>query len=95
MALTNEDVMRVASLARLWLAPEEVSELTMKLSQVVHLVEQLAEVNTEGVEPLVHAFDLHNVLAPDILGQSIPRSEALKNAPASDEECFRVPAVLG
>jgi aspartyl-tRNA(Asn)/glutamyl-tRNA(Gln) amidotransferase subunit C len=95
MTLTANDVMRVANLARLSLDASEVADLQGKLSQIVALVAQLGEVDTEGVEPMVHAFDLHNVLAPDILGASLTRDEALKNAPASDSECFRVPAVLG
>ncbi|MEQ1826956.1 MAG: Asp-tRNA(Asn)/Glu-tRNA(Gln) amidotransferase subunit GatC [Pirellula sp.] len=95
MALTADDVKRVANLARLSLAPDEVIELTEKLGKIVGLVEQLGQVDTEGVEPMVHAFDLHNVLAEDILGPSLSRIEALKNAPAADSECFRVPAVLG
>ena len=95
MALSAEDVIRVANLARLSLAPNEVTELTDKLGKIVGLVEQLSEVNTDNVEPMVHAFDLQNVMAPDLCRQSLPRTEALKNAPASDSECFRVPAVLG
>lgn len=95
MALSAEDVIRVANLARLSLAPTEVAELTDKLGKIVCLVEQLSEVDTENVEPMVHAFDLKNVLAQDIPGQSLTRTEALQNAPASDSECFRVPAVLG
>ena len=95
MALCADDVIRVANLARLSLAPSEVAELTNKLGKIVELVEQLSEVDTDNVEPMVHAFDLHNVLAPDVCCKSLPREEALKNAPASDSECFRVPAVLG
>jgi aspartyl-tRNA(Asn)/glutamyl-tRNA(Gln) amidotransferase subunit C len=95
MALTADDVMNVANLARLSLEPNEIAELTDKLGQIISLVEQLEEVDTENVEPMVHAFDLHNVLAPDVCGQSLSRTEALQNAPASDSECFRVPAVLG
>ncbi len=95
MALSAEDVIRIASLSRLYLAPGEMDELTIKLRKIVELVDQLSEVNTENVEPMVHAFDLQNVLAPDVCGHSLPRTEVLQNAPASDSECFRVPAVLG
>ena len=95
MALSAEDVMTVAKLARLSLDPNEVAELTQKLGKIIELVEQLREVNTDHVEPMVHAFDLQNVLAPDTCSQSLSRAEALQNAPASDSECFRVPAVLG
>jgi aspartyl-tRNA(Asn)/glutamyl-tRNA(Gln) amidotransferase subunit C len=95
MALTAEDVIRIANLARLSLSPAETLELTDKLSRIVGLVEQLADVNTDGVEPMVHAFDLNNVLADDFVGPSLARDLALRNSPSSDSECFRVPAVLG
>ena len=95
MALSAGDVIRVANLARLSLTSEEVSDLTEKLGKIVTLVEQLGEVETENVEPMVHAFELLNVLAADVCGSSLSRAEALQNAPAADSECFRVPAVLG
>ena len=95
MALSAEDVMRIGNLARLSLTPVEVAELTSTLGKIVGLVEQLAEVDTENVEPMVHAFDLQNVLAPDVCSSSLSRDQALQNAPSSDSECFRVPAVLG
>ena len=95
MALSAEDVIRIGNLARLSLTPAEVLELAEKLGKIVELVEQLAEVDTENVEPMVHAFELQNVLAPDVQHTSLSRVEALQNAPSSDSECFRVPAVLG
>ncbi len=95
MALAADDVIRIGNLARLSLTPNEVLELTDKLGKIVGLVEQLAEVNTENVEPMVHAFELRNVLALDVCIPSLSREEVLQNAPSSDSECFRVPAVLG
>ena len=95
MALSAEDVIRIGNLARLSLTPGEVVELTDKLGQIVELMEQLAEVDTENVGPMVHAFDLQNVLAADVSRASLTRDKALQNAPSSDSECFRVPAVLG
>jgi aspartyl-tRNA(Asn)/glutamyl-tRNA(Gln) amidotransferase subunit C len=44
---------------------------------------------------MVHAIEIENVLVEDLVFASLPREEALKNAPSSDDECFRVPAVLG
>jgi len=95
MALAAEDVIRIGNLARLSLTPAEVMELTDKLGKIVELVELLAEVNTDDVEPMVHAFELNNVLASDVCKPSLSREEVLQNAPSSDSECFRVPAVLG
>jgi len=95
MAPSAEDVMRIANLACLSLSREEAVELTDKLSRILGLVEQLSEVDTEGIEPMVHAFDLENVLQADCVSAGLSREQALQNAPASDSECFRVPAVLG
>ncbi|MFC1759449.1 aspartyl/glutamyl-tRNA amidotransferase subunit C [Planctomycetota bacterium] len=51
--------------------------------------------DTENVEPMAHAADVANVFADDILQPSLDRADALANAPKADDECFRVPAVLG
>lgn len=95
MGLTPEEVKRVANLARLSLHEDEIETIATQLGKVVDLVTQLSVVNTEGVEPMVHAIEISNVLAEDAITPSLDRQEALRNAPASDDECFRVPPVLG
>jgi len=95
MTLTESDVKRVAHLARLSISDSELPELTKQLSRVLGLMDQLGEVDTAGVEPLVHAIEITNVLQPDIVQPSLVRDDVLYNAPSSDSECFRVPAVLG
>lgn len=95
MILSVDDVIRVANLARLSLSPAESSELAGQLSKIVDLVNELSELDTEGIEPLVHAIEISNVLAEDAPRPSLPRQSVLQNAPAADDECFRVPAVLG
>lgn len=95
MELTRADVEKVSLLSRLLLTDEEASRMAQQLSSVVGYVEQLQAIPTEGVEPMVHAIDMHNVFANDIVEASLPRELALANAPKHDDECFRVPAVLG
>ncbi|XZE45964.1 Asp-tRNA(Asn)/Glu-tRNA(Gln) amidotransferase subunit GatC [Pirellulaceae bacterium SH467] len=95
MSLTIDDVRRVANLARLEFNEAELAEITEQLSKVVTLVDELAAANTDGVDPMVHAIELANILAVDSPRPSVTRAEALQNAPSADEECFRVPAVLG
>ena len=95
MSLTREDVEKVALLARLRLTPEELEQMTSQLGQVLGYIQQLEELDTEGVEPLAHPLDLFNVLADDELQQGLSRDKALAAAPKSDDECFLVPAVLG
>ena len=95
MALTQAEVEKVSLLARLMLAPDELSAMTTQLGQIVTYVESLGELSTDDVAPLAHPLDIHNVLADDCVEPSLPRDEALRNAPKRDEECYRVPAVLG
>lgn len=95
MTLSQADVERVALLARLDLSPAEVESMTNQLGQVLTYIQLLNELSTEDVVPMAHAIELTNVLAADEVRESLPREEALKNAPKSDSECYRVPAVLG
>jgi aspartyl-tRNA(Asn)/glutamyl-tRNA(Gln) amidotransferase subunit C len=95
MALTRDEVEKVSLLARLKLTDAELDRMTAQLGQVVDYVHQLAELDTEEVEPMAHAVELTNVFRPDEVRPSLPRAEALANAPKRDEECYLVPAVLG
>jgi aspartyl-tRNA(Asn)/glutamyl-tRNA(Gln) amidotransferase subunit C len=95
MSLTRDDVKKVSLLARLLLSEEELEAMTSQLGRVLDYVQQLEELDTTGVEPMAHAIDLANVFADDEPAPSLDRAAALANAPKHDEECYRVPAVLG
>ncbi len=95
MTLSRADVEKVALLARLELSSAELNLLTPQLQQIVEYVESLNELNTEGVEPMAHALDVANVFAEDVVRPSLPREQALANAPHQDGEFYLVPAVLG
>jgi len=95
MSLTRQDVEKVSLLARLSLSDEELTVMTSQLGDIVGYVDQLAELETEGVEPMAHAVDVFNVFRDDVVRPSLPRDEALAGAPRDDGECFLVPAVLG
>ena len=69
--------------------------MTDQLAQIVGYVDQLAEVDTEGVAPMAHAIELTNVFRGDHVAASLPRETALANAPHHDERGYLVPAVLG
>ncbi len=94
MNISDEDVLKVAKLAKLQVPSAEVSKLASQLSSIVGLVEQLKSVRTDGVEPLAHAMDIHSVLRADLVKPSLGRDAALANSPQHDEECFRVPPVM-
>jgi aspartyl-tRNA(Asn)/glutamyl-tRNA(Gln) amidotransferase subunit C len=95
MAISRQDVEKVAVLARLRLSDEEIARMTDELGQIVGYVDQLSEVNTDGVEPMAHAIEINNVFKSDEVAPSLPREEALANAPHHDEKGYLVPAVLG
>jgi aspartyl-tRNA(Asn)/glutamyl-tRNA(Gln) amidotransferase subunit C len=95
VALTREQVAKIAHLARLSFTDSELDDLTLQLGKIVGLVDELSQVNTDGIEPMVHAIESENVLKADEIKPSLPRAKALSNAPDADNECFRVSAVLG
>ena len=95
MAITRKDVEKVALLARLELSEAEVDSLTNELAQIVGYVDQLAEVDTENVEPMAHAVEVHNVFADDVVRPSLSREAALANAPSHNGQGYLVPPVLG
>ncbi len=95
MSISRADVENVSLLARLQLTDGELDRLTTELAQIVGYVDQLAEVDTEGIEPMAHAVEVHNVFAADQVLPSLPRPAALQNAPAHNDRAFLVPPVLG
>ena len=92
--MTANEVRWVAMLARLEFEPAELEEMTRQLSKIVGYVDQLKQVNTDGVEPLAHALPVHNVFRDDVLGESLPVDAALANAPQRQGDFYGVPAVL-
>ena len=95
MAISRADVEKVALLARLRLSDAELDTMTTQLAQIVGYVDLLAEVDTEGVEPMAHAVEIVNVFREDRIEPSLPREQALANAPRHNDCGYLVPAVLG
>ena len=95
MSVTVKDVEYVAALARLSLSDGEKEKYTHQLNEILAYMEQLNKLDTSAVEPLEHVIDLTNVMRDDAVAPSLPRDEALKNAPDRTEKFFRVPTVRG
>jgi aspartyl-tRNA(Asn)/glutamyl-tRNA(Gln) amidotransferase subunit C len=94
MSLSADDVRWVAHLARLEVSADEIATITPQLQAIVAYVDQLRQVDTEGVEPLAHPLPLQNVFRDDEPAPSLPVDAALANAPARQGDFYRVPAVL-
>ena len=90
--IDREQVLHVARLARLRLSDAEVETMTGELSKVLDHIEKISELDLGGVEPTSHVVELENVLREDVPRPSIPREQALEQAPDSDGTGFRVPS---
>ena len=91
MAISREEVLHVARLARLELSDEEVARLGTQLSAILDAVGKVAELDLAEVEPTAHPLDLVNVWAEDEPRPSLPVDDALANAPEREGGFFRVP----
>jgi aspartyl-tRNA(Asn)/glutamyl-tRNA(Gln) amidotransferase subunit C len=94
MSLSLAEVKKVASLARLELNDTELANMADQLNRILEYVDQLASVNTDGVEPMAHPLPLQNVFRDDVPVPSLTVDEALQNAPNRLGEFFGVPAVF-
>jgi aspartyl-tRNA(Asn)/glutamyl-tRNA(Gln) amidotransferase subunit C len=95
MAITREDVRHVAALARLEIPEDEVDAVRDQLGAILEAVGKVSELDLSEVEPMTHPLDLVNEWAEDDPRPSLPREDALANAPDPFEGAFRVPAVGG
>ena len=86
--LTRDEVAKVALLGRLKLSAEELDRMTDQLARILEYVEILNEVDTENVEPMAHAIELHDVFREDVPVPSLTREDALSNAPETYDWSF-------
>jgi aspartyl-tRNA(Asn)/glutamyl-tRNA(Gln) amidotransferase subunit C len=93
MAITRDDVLHVARLARLELSEAEVERMREQLSAILDAVGKVSELDLSDVEPTAHPLDLVNVFGEDEPRPSLKREEALAGAPDPEDGFFGVPAV--
>jgi aspartyl-tRNA(Asn)/glutamyl-tRNA(Gln) amidotransferase subunit C len=93
MAIRREDVLHVARLARLELPEGELDRVRDELGAILEAVGKVAELDLSDVEPTSHPLAVVNVWAEDEPRPSLPREDALANAPDPVDGAFRVPAV--
>ena len=91
MAISKDEVLHVARLARLALTDEEVERLGAQLNAILEAVGKVGELDLGGVEPTAHPLDLVNVWAEDEPAPCLPVEAALANAPESEGGFFKVP----
>lgn len=94
MAIDNETVKRVAFLSRLKIEDDKLEETKEEFNKILNWVEQLNEVNTDGVEPLISVNDSHLQLRHDEVTEGNQSDAILKNAPQAQYGYFTVPKVV-
>ena len=94
MPVSTEQVRHIARLARIAMSDEEIERLAPELNNILGWVEQLAEVNTDGVEPLTAVIDQKLRLRDDAVTDGNIRDEILANAPEAQHGFFAVPKVI-
>jgi aspartyl-tRNA(Asn)/glutamyl-tRNA(Gln) amidotransferase subunit C len=94
MSVSNEQVRHIARLARIAMSDEEIERLAPELNNILGWVEQLSEVNTDGVEPLTAVIDQKMRLRDDVVTDGNIRDEVLANAPEAQHGFFAVPKVI-
>jgi aspartyl-tRNA(Asn)/glutamyl-tRNA(Gln) amidotransferase subunit C len=91
MAITRDEVLHVARLARLELTDDEIDRFTDQLNAILEAVAKVSELDLSDVEPTAHPLDLVNVWAEDEPRPSLAVDEALANAPDRHDGFFKVP----
>jgi aspartyl-tRNA(Asn)/glutamyl-tRNA(Gln) amidotransferase subunit C len=94
MSVSPEQVRHIARLARIAMSDKEIERLVPELNAIIGWVEQLGEVNTDGVEPLTAVIEQKLRLRADVVTDGNIRDEILANAPVAQHGFFAVPKVI-
>jgi len=94
MKISYELVDYIANLGRIELAEKDRDLFRGQLEAILDYIDKLNELDTSDVEPMIHTLNISNVFRADEVKPSLPREEALHNAPERTEDSYKVPAVI-
>jgi aspartyl-tRNA(Asn)/glutamyl-tRNA(Gln) amidotransferase subunit C len=94
MPLSDDQIRRIAQLARIAIGDAESAEVRDRLNRVLGLIDQLQAVDTAGIEPMSHALDVVQPLRPDAVTESDQRARFQSGAPAVEGGLYLVPKVI-
>jgi aspartyl-tRNA(Asn)/glutamyl-tRNA(Gln) amidotransferase subunit C len=94
MSIGREEIQRLADLARLALTPAEETALGEQLNTMLAYVAKLNELNTDGVDPMVHAVEVLAPMREDRVTNEANTEALLQNAPARERDFFKVPKII-
>jgi aspartyl-tRNA(Asn)/glutamyl-tRNA(Gln) amidotransferase subunit C len=94
MALTLDDVRRIAELARIEVTAQEVADVHAKLASIFGLIDALQAIDTSGIEPMAHALDVSAPLRDDVVSEPDRHELFQRAAPAVEDDLYLVPRVV-
>ena len=94
MKISQDEIKKIAFLSRLEVQEDKMDNVAKELSDILTYVEDLNELDLDGVEPMAHAVPLHNVFREDAVKPSLDHDLALSNAPEREDGYFKVPRVV-
>lgn len=92
--ITDETIEYVGILAKLLLSGEEKEQAKEDMSRMLHYIDKLNELDTQGIEPASHIFPVQNVLREDEVTNGDSSDDILSNAPARKDQSFMVPKTV-
>ena len=92
--ISDETIEYVGILAKLELSPEEKEEAKKDMGRMLDYIDKLNELDTAGVEPMSHIFQMYNVFREDVVTNGDDRDNMLKNAPAEKDGTYKVPRTV-
>ena len=94
MKSDKNTILKLASLSKLKFSETELELITKDMSKMIDFINELEEVNTEGVSPLIHMNEEFNNLREDEVKTMLSQKDALENSPVKDSTYFKLPKVL-
>jgi aspartyl-tRNA(Asn)/glutamyl-tRNA(Gln) amidotransferase subunit C len=94
MAIKQDDIEKIAELARIRIAEEEIGQVTRRITEILHMVDRLQTVDTRDVEPMANPLDAVQYLRPDVVTEGNRRAAFQAIAPAVENGLYLVPRVI-
>jgi aspartyl-tRNA(Asn)/glutamyl-tRNA(Gln) amidotransferase subunit C len=94
MAIEQDEIAKIAELARIRIADEQIGELTQRITKILGMVDQLQAAETDGIEPMANPLDATQQLRPDTVTESNRREAFQAIAPAVEDGLYLVPKVI-
>ena len=94
MKFDNDEIKKIAHLARININENEANKVSEKLEGILGLIDQMTEVNTESIEPMAHALAITQPLREDKVTEVDMREKSLKLSNETDQSLFIVPRVI-